>query len=405
MQASFSQKVKFIVKIGKALHHYGTNAPRLEVALKEVSKSLNLYGHFFASPTYLSIAIDDENEDEQTTRNLRVLPGDVDLGKLSDVDDIASYVSQNKISVEEGINQLNILTQKKSLYSGWIVLIALAILSSSLTVLLGGNEYDFSAAFILGGITGLINILKNKFDRIQDLYEFITALVITFISFMAATFFPSLNLQTVILASLIAIIPGLSFTISLMELAQKNLVAGTARLTGTIIDFFKISIGVIVGLELGTKVFGPVDFRSALEINYWYYPALVFFISIAFAILFQAHKKDFKWVFLSVALSLGSYKLAGLYFPSILCSALAACVVGMLSNAFAEKLNRPALIPLFPGLIILVPGAIGFTGLNLIYSQQYTEGLQSTFNMITIAFSLILGLFFANVFIKPRKAI
>lgn len=61
----FIQIRKFIVKLGKMLHKYGTPAFRLEAYLTEVATYLGVRSSFIATPTSITFVLwSDRHEDE-----------------------------------------------------------------------------------------------------------------------------------------------------------------------------------------------------------------------------------------------------------------------------------------------------------------------------------------------------
>ena len=64
-QASFAQKRRFIIQLGKALHKFGTPAYRLEIHLQNVAEFLGLKAQFIITPTALTfVLIDEETQQE-----------------------------------------------------------------------------------------------------------------------------------------------------------------------------------------------------------------------------------------------------------------------------------------------------------------------------------------------------
>jgi len=58
----------------------------------------------------------------------------------------------------------------------------------------------------------------------------------------------------------------------------------------------------------------------------------------------------------------------------------------------------------FPGLILLVPGSMGYRGLSYLYGRDVVMGLDTAFSTLTLAFSLVIGVFVGNILIKPRSS-
>ena len=81
-----------------------------------------------------------------------------------------------------------------------------------------------------------------------------------------------------------------------------------------------------------------------------------------------------------------------------------ACV-GAMSNIFARLQNRPSSIFQFPGIILLVPGSVGYRSLSFLFERDVVGGLDTAFTMITLAMALVVGVFFGNVLIRPRGSL
>ena len=82
-----------------------------------------------------------------------------------------------------------------------------------------------------------------------------------------------------------------------------------------------------------------------------------------------------------------------------------ALLVGVISNAYARLLNRPASVAGVPGMLLLVPGAIGFHSFAAFTRLDTLAGIELAFQMILVAMALVAGLLLANVALPPRKAL
>jgi uncharacterized membrane protein YjjB (DUF3815 family) len=84
-------------------------------------------------------------------------------------------------------------------------------------------------------------------------------------------------------------------------------------------------------------------------------------------------------------------------------SFVGALFVGTMANVYARLLRRPAVVPIAPGLLLLVPGSIGFLSLSSLMQRDTIAGIEAAMKMIVVAISLATGLLFSNVvFPAPR---
>src|SRR5690242_12170284 len=88
LQPHEDDAIGFVLRLGRALHTYGYSADRLEAVLTKTSTRLGLISQFFSTPTSIFVAFGDQ--DIQHTFLIRVEPGEVNLGKLADLDVVTS---------------------------------------------------------------------------------------------------------------------------------------------------------------------------------------------------------------------------------------------------------------------------------------------------------------------------
>src|SRR5690606_24540010 len=88
-QEAYAARIAFMVELAEHLHAYGTTGPRLEASLEMVAQKLELECEPWTNPTGMVLSFSDPMRppgDSDTTRVIRMSPGDHDLGRLCDVD-------------------------------------------------------------------------------------------------------------------------------------------------------------------------------------------------------------------------------------------------------------------------------------------------------------------------------
>jgi uncharacterized membrane protein YjjB (DUF3815 family) len=76
---------------------------------------------------------------------------------------------------------------------------------------------------------------------------------------------------------------------------------------------------------------------------------------------------------------------------------LGAFVVSAGSNLAERLYRRSSIVTAVPGLLILVPGAIGFRSVTSLVGDQYEDGIAIAFHMGLIGISLVAGMLVGNV--------
>jgi uncharacterized membrane protein YjjB (DUF3815 family) len=122
-----------------------------------------------------------------------------------------------------------------------------------------------------------------------------------------------------------------------------------------------------------------------------------------FAILFCARYPQWPIIYATALAGYGVHALTNAKFGSEVGAFAGALTVGCISNLYARIRDRPALIPSTPGMIILVPGSLGYRALTALLESQTMTGLEFAFDTILVAFSLAGGLLAASAIIPPKR--
>src|SRR5690606_21343436 len=111
-QASYAQRIAFVAEMAARLHRYGTTAQRLEAAITALSQRLDLECEAWSNPTGLILSFSDPRKplgSTDTTRVIRLPPGESDLHKLCEADRIAEAVANGHMSIAQGHTALRTL--------------------------------------------------------------------------------------------------------------------------------------------------------------------------------------------------------------------------------------------------------------------------------------------------------
>jgi uncharacterized membrane protein YjjB (DUF3815 family) len=125
----------------------------------------------------------------------------------------------------------------------------------------------------------------------------------------------------------------------------------------------------------------------------------------AFAILFEARVREFGVILATGIAGFVAARVGVGALGSDLAAFLGALVVGLASNLYARLADRPASVPLMPGILLLVPGSLGYRSLTSFLEREAMAGMDWAFQMGLVAVSLVGGLLAANVVLPPRRSL
>ena len=396
-------EIGFVLRLARALHSYGIPAHRLEEILERAAERLGLEGQFFSTPTSIFAAFG--HAEQQHTYLLRVTPGGVDLGKLADLDAVAVGVLRGQETVTTGSQRIDEIEAAPARYSSGLRIVAFALASAAASRFLGGGLKEIGLSAALGFVIGLLALLAGRWAAAGRVFEPMAAFVATFLAAAFSLIFGAYAVSNAALAGLIVLMPGLTLTVAMIELSTQHLASGTARLSSAFVTFLGMGFGVAMGNTLITAWLNEPRIARAAALPAWTLWLAILAMSLAFTVLLRAKARDANWIAVAGALAVLSSQAGTRWFGSDLGAFIGALVVGIASRCYARAFDRPALITQVPGILLLVPGSVGFRGLAALLDKQVISGVDTTFKMILTAVALVAGTLIANIVAPLRREI
>jgi uncharacterized membrane protein YjjP (DUF1212 family) len=393
----------FLVQLGELLHAHGTPAMRLEEALVRCAAQLGIDGQFLSTPTSLLLGFGEGPA--QRTHLARVQPGDVDLGKLVDLDETIEAISAGEIGPDEGLERLKGIGAAPRRYPRWTLPFAFALAASTAARFFGGGLGEIAVSFGVGLLIGMQAIWAGGRRRAALVFEGEAALSASALAVAAAWAWPPLSDRIVTLSGLIVLVPGLTLTVAMNELASRHLVAGTARLAWAATLFLSIGLGVALGRSLQRLLPLTTELGATAPLPGWTLWIALALAPIGFGVLFRARRRDMFWVGVAGWLGFIGARFGSQWLGPELGVLVGALAVGLAGNLYARRFRHPASVMQVPGIMLLVPGSIGFESLDSFLAQDVLTGMEAAFRMALVAAALVGGLLFANALLPPRRSL
>lgn len=394
--------IAFMVALARSLHAYGAPGHQVEDVLSVLSAKLGLKGQFFALPTAIFASFGDMPRERSIMTRLN--PGSLDLERLRLLDRVMNQVFFGEIDVKAGLERLARIDEKKPRYGAVLTTLAYGFASGCATGFFGGGIPEMLTALGIGLMIGLLALVAKKWESFSRIFEITSAFGATFIAFAVAAFVYPISVHAATLSGLIVLIPGLTLTISMRELAAGHLACGTARFSGALLAFVAMGLGVALGTAMGELLpLADAGAATSAVLPVWAEWAMLVMVAICFAVLFKAMPKDIIWMIAAGILAFwGSRGGAHLLGPQ-LGAFVGAALVCIASNLFARITNAPSSIPMVPGIIILVPGALGFRSISALLENDVLAGVQTAFTAVMVGISLVAGMLLSNAVLPSRK--
>ena len=384
---------QFVAELAKALHQNGMAVDELEQNLLQLAQQLRLEVSVFATPT--SIFFSFGQADQYRTLLLRVTPADIDLGKLNDLQALQRELVEGRLTLREARARLPQLLQQPPRFGFWVSSFAFAWASGAATLLFGGGRNEWLVTLLIGWGLGCFGEMLGRWPRMVRTYAPLSALTAALLPYFVGLVLQPLSIEIVTLGSLVVLLPGLTLTIAINELATQNLAAGSARLFGGLVLLMTLGFGVALGSSLGQQLTTTPAGVAPVPLNQAFWYLAITTAPAAFAILFRAQGRDILPITLTCLTGFAiTQQATGLVLP-VVSGAVGSFTVGLLGSIYARWTNRSSSTLAVPGLIFLVPGSIGFRSIQNLLVNDVESAVRGAFDMFMVAISLVSGLLVA----------
>lgn len=393
----------FIENFARALHRFGVPSHRIEDALGAAARRYGVRAQFFATPTAVFASLDGDHASK--TLLVRLDPGEVNLDKLSRLDALLARVMAGGLSAAEASVEVDQIADAPTTYRAPLVLAGFILASAAAARFFGGGWREILVCAVVGLVSGFLAILAGRFPSRLRVFEPLAAFAAGVVAVGAASALAPMSVYVATCAGLIVLLPGLTLTIGINEIATRHLAAGTVRLAGALMLFVQIGFGVAIGLKAGALAFGSADTVVPLPLPAWTLPVALIVAPLAFTVLFQASARDAGWIAAASTVAFFGARAGSLALGPEMGAFTGALLVGITSNLHARVMDRPASVTVVPGIMMLVPGSVGFQSLSSLIARDVVSGLQTAFTMTLVGVAIVTGLLLATSLVAPRRSL
>ena len=242
--------LRFVVELGDIVVKNGAEIQRTEQTIQKiVSRDGKYTAQAFVVPTYISVTISTE-DGEAFTKTTVIHGRRVNLEKVIACDNVAIRYIYHREPLQQCIDELEAIDALTD-FKTHVRIFSYSLISLAFTILFRGTVMDAFTAGIAGIFQGAAMEIMGKYD---DLSPFFTnAIGSAIISAMAYIFYSigiADNYNSVIIGSLMPLVPGFAITMAVRDLMYGDYVSGTAKIVEALLTSIGIAAGVITVLWL-----------------------------------------------------------------------------------------------------------------------------------------------------------
>jgi uncharacterized membrane protein YjjP (DUF1212 family) len=377
----------------------GGPTSRLEDILIRIGSHFDRETEVFATPTGVFVTLSDSvTSADPTTALARIRETGTNLGQLCDLEQLISALEGGRLTVKQATAALR--DPQRGFYSRAVTGGA-AFLAGIVASFV--NYERPLAALVSGMITAAIWFLVNHVLKRQVanpiFSDFTGAFLNLVLAALAHAFIAPLAIEAYAIGGIVLLVPGLALTTAIAELAEQNLVSGTAKFMQATIALLALGLAYLLfqQISFSLHLIGVLQPVAPKHSTLWV-SALGVVLNIGcFGVIFKVPPRMLLW---STLTGLAGWVALNALKETGAASAgpyLGAVAVGVVSLAFGKIFRLPSQVFSVPGIVAMLPGMLALSSFRYFAAGDQDSGLAFTFEVAITAVSIVFGLMTARM--------
>lgn len=272
-----------------------------------------------------------------------------------------------------------------------MLLFAYCLAAAGAVLLFGEDLPEALTAALAGLAVGAIAVVRSRVRELDLAAELVSAVLAGFICQTASARIWPLDPRVATLGAVVVLLPGFTLTQAVRELQTRNLLSGLAGFGAASVSFLALVIGAVLGGALGARLFGPAR-MPPVELPDWTFLLGAAALGLAAVVVLRAPRREAPTVVAAALLSAGVSHAVSRTVGPALGAFVGAVVIGLVAHLNGRLRSRPVWLVTIPGVLVLVPGSIGYRSLLDLVDRDVATSIETAFQMILTAAGIVFGL-------------
>ena len=235
--------VELCLLAGEMMVKSGAETTRIEDTMMRIAASLGMpESQCYVTQTGIFFSA---SRDERV-KLVRVAERSTDLEKVVIVNQISRKISLGEMNVDEALEELKSVAKKDLSYPFWIIVLAAAAASGCFLIMFRGVWDDFLPAVVAGGFGQMVYVYLHKVIKVKFFAEGAAAFVIGLLAFFAIRLGLGTEMDKIIIASVMPLVPGLLITNAVRDLMDGHFVAALTKGADALLTSLAIGTGIAI---------------------------------------------------------------------------------------------------------------------------------------------------------------
>ena len=248
--------------LGRNLLVNGADTARVQAAVEQFARGLGFETHLLVTYEVLLLTVISGGE-FRTKVGSHIEGMIVDMAAVQALNQISDDAARGALDVEQARARLDAVEQKRPLYPGWLVALALGLTAASLSWLFGGGKVIFAASFLAGTVAILLQHQLRRRHIHPLAVTFFAALSGGAVGGIAMRVHPVPAAALCLIAPGMILVPGVPLINSIRDAIHNSMSLSLARLASVLLVVAAIAFGLMIatvatGIEFPTSGATPL---------------------------------------------------------------------------------------------------------------------------------------------------
>lgn len=387
----YSTLLDLCTDLGYRLAMCGAETFRVEESINLIMRAYGIQAEAFAIPNNLTVSIKPPDSQPMTRMQRIGLHGN-DLDSVERYTNLSRRICSEKPNLSTAVQWLKETDASRLRYNLLWELVGNFWGAAGFSVFFGGGFLDTIFAGICGLVVGIVSHLMDKLNTNQFFRTITASFLMALLAYALAACGIAQNADTVIIGTLMILVPGLLFTNAMRDIIYGDTNSGVNRIVQVFLIAVAIALGTAAAWSLINMFFGAPAIVAAFNHNAIIQLVFCFIGCLGFVILFNIHGPGGLLCALGGAIAWAAYLLTiHLTGNDLAAYFWAAMVASLYSEIMARVRKYPAISYLVISIFPLIPGASVYYTMNYAVRDEMAAFADKGMHTIAIAGVIAVG--------------
>lgn len=387
----YSTLLDLCTDLGYRLAMCGAETFRVEESINLIMAAYGIQAEAFAIPNNLTVSIETP-EGQPMTRMRRIGLHGNDLDSVERYTNLSRRICAQKPDLKTAVAWLKETDSSLVSYNLLWQIIGNFLGSAGFSVFFGGGFLDTLFAGLCGIVVGVVSLFMDKLKANQFFRTIAASFLMALLAYALAACHIAQNADTVIIGTLMILVPGLLFTNAMRDIIYGDTNSGVNRIVQVFLIAAAIALGTAAAWGVISMILGAPLSIPALDHSIITQLIACFIGCMGFVILFNIHGPGGLLCALGGTIAWGTYLLTMHLTGNDLAAYFwAAMVASLYSEIMARVRKYPAISYLVISIFPLIPGASVYYTMNYAVRDEMAAFADKGMHTIAIAGVIAVG--------------